>query len=143
MQTTVRTLLDSQAQGVLATQHDRQPYTSLMAFAATPDLREIVFATYRATQKHANRLANPCASLLIDNRTNTAVDFREALAISAQGKVSEVDESRYDELQQLYLRKHPELSGFVAAGDCALLQLGVECYCVVSQFQNVVKLQMP
>jgi hypothetical protein len=54
----VRTLLDSRIQGVLATQYDRQPYTSLMAFAVTPDLHWIVFATYRATRKHANLLAN-------------------------------------------------------------------------------------
>ena len=67
---TVRTLLDSQIQGVLATQHQQQPYTSLMAFAVTPDLRRIVFATARATRKYANLLDNPRASLLIDNRCN-------------------------------------------------------------------------
>ncbi|MCK7582467.1 MAG: pyridoxamine 5'-phosphate oxidase family protein [Chromatiales bacterium] len=84
---TIQTLLDSQIQAVLATQHQRQPYTSLMAFAVTPDLRQIVFATYRATQKYANLLANPRASLLIDNRCNNATDYRNAVAISAQGTV--------------------------------------------------------
>ena len=42
LQQAVKILLDSQAQGVLATQHDQQPYTSLMAFAHTPDLRWII-----------------------------------------------------------------------------------------------------
>jgi heme iron utilization protein len=142
LQQTVRTLLDSQAQGVLATQHDQQPYTSLMAFAVTPDLRWIVFATYRATQKHANLLANPRVSLLIDSRTNESVDYRDAVAISAQGTVSQVDGARRAELLQLYLRKHSELSDFVTAADCVLLQLEVERYYVVSQFQNVVELRM-
>jgi nitroimidazol reductase NimA-like FMN-containing flavoprotein (pyridoxamine 5'-phosphate oxidase superfamily) len=139
---TVRALLDSQVQGVLATQHDRHPYTSLMAFAVTPDLHWIVFATYRATQKHANLLANPRASLLIDNRTNKSADYQDTVAISAEGTVSEVVVAQHDELLQLYLRKHPQLSGFVSAKDCVLLQLKVESFYVVSQFQNVTVLQM-
>jgi nitroimidazol reductase NimA-like FMN-containing flavoprotein (pyridoxamine 5'-phosphate oxidase superfamily) len=139
---TVRALLDSQFQGVLATQHDRHPYTSLMAFAVTPDLHRIVFATYRATQKHANLLANPYASLLIDNRTNKSADYQDTVAISAEGKVSEVDVAQHGELLQLYLHKHPQLRGFVSAADCILLQLEVESFYVVSQFQNVTVLQM-
>ena len=142
MRQTVRALLDSQAQGVLATQHDRQPYTSLMSFTATPDLRWIVFATYRATQKHANLLVNPRVSLLIDNRTNESLDYNHVVAISAQGVVSEVNRERRAELLQFYLRKHPELSDFVAAADCVLLQLEVESYYVVSQFQSVTELRM-
>ncbi|MGB5259036.1 MAG: pyridoxamine 5'-phosphate oxidase family protein [Gammaproteobacteria bacterium] len=139
---TVRTLLDSQAQGVLATQHDAQPYTSLMAFAVTPDLHWILFATYRATQKHANLLANPRASLLIDNRTNESADYHDTVAISAQGIVSEVEAARRGERLALYLRKHPQLSDFTSADDCVLLQLEVETFYVVTQFQNVAELQM-
>ena len=139
---TVRTLLDSQPQGVLATQHDRHPYTSLMAFAVTSDLHWIVFATYRATRKHANLLANPRASLLVDNRTSKSADYHNTVATSAQGLVSEVDVIQRRELMQLYLDKHPDLSDFVSATDCVLLKLEVESFYVVSQFQNVAVLQM-
>ena len=139
---TVRALLDSQVQGVLATQHDRQPYTSLMAFAVTPDLRWIVIATYRATQKHANLLKNPHASLLIDNRTNKSADYHSTVAISVQGMVSEVDLARRDELLKLYLVKHPGLSKFVSATDCVLLTIEVESFYVVSEFQYVDVLKM-
>ena len=139
---TVRTLLDCQAHGVLATQHERQPYTSLMAFAVTPDLRWIVIATYRATQKHANLLTNPRASLLIDNRTNKSAGYHNTVAISAQGMVSEVDVARRDEMLQLYLDKHPDLSDFVSETDCVLLAIEVESFYVVSEFQNVDVLQM-
>lgn len=139
---TVRSLLDSQAQGVLATQHDRQPYTSLMAFAVTPDLHRIVFATYRATRKYANLQANPRASLLVDNRTSKSADYQNTVAITAQGTVREVDLAQHGELLQLYLRKHPQLSDFVSATDCVLLQLEVDSFYVVSQFQNVALLQM-
>jgi nitroimidazol reductase NimA-like FMN-containing flavoprotein (pyridoxamine 5'-phosphate oxidase superfamily) len=139
---TVQTLLDSQIQAVLATQHQQQPYTSLMAFAATPDLRQIVFATQRATQKYTNLLANPRASLLIDNRCNAESDYRNATAISAQGSVCEVNVERYAELLQLYLNKHPRLWDFVTATHCALLQIDVECYYIVNEFQNVTELKM-
>ena len=139
---TVRTLLNTQVQAVLATQREQQPYTSLMAFAVTPDLRHIIFATYRATQKYVNLLANPQVSLLIDSRCNTASDYRDAVAISAQGQAHEVSVDHYAELLQLYLLKHPHLRDFVTAPDCALLQLEVECYYVVSQFQNVAELRM-
>ena len=142
LRTTVRALLDSQTQGVLATQHDQQPYTSLMAFAVTPDLRALVFATYRATRKYANLQANPRVSLLIDNRTNESADYHDAVAISAQGTAREVEGARRAELLELYLRKHPQLRDFVTAPDCALLRLAVESYYVVSQFQNVAELRM-
>jgi len=142
LQQTVRTLLDSQAQGVLATEHDRQLHTSLMAFSVTPDLHWIVFATYRATQKHANLLANPHASLLIDNRNNKSADYLDTIAISAQGTVYEVDAARLDELRMLFLDKHPQLGDFINAPDCVLLQLGVDNYRIISQFQNVATLQM-
>ncbi len=142
LQRTVRALLDSQIQAVLATQHQRQPYTSLMAFAVTPDLRQIVFATYRATRKYANLLDNPRASLLIDNRCNNSTDYRNAVAISAQGATHEVDAARRAELLELYLEKHPRLRDFVTAADCVLLQMDVECYYVVSEFQSVAELRM-
>lgn len=139
---TVSHLLNAQVQGVLATQHDRQPYTSLMAFAVTPDLRWVVFATYRATKKYANLLANPHASLLIDNRTNKSTDYHSTVAISVQGVVSEADDAKHNELLQLYIRKHPQLSDFVNERDCVLLQLKVESFNVVSQFQNVAELKI-
>jgi uncharacterized pyridoxamine 5'-phosphate oxidase family protein len=138
----VQTLLNTQIQAVLATQREQQPYTSLMAFAVTPDLRRIVFATYRATQKYANLRANPRVSLLIDSRCNAESDYQVAVAISAQGQAHDVGADCYAELLQLYLAKHPQLRDFVTAPDCALLQLDVECYYIVSQFQNVAELRM-
>ncbi|MBI5585022.1 MAG: pyridoxamine 5'-phosphate oxidase family protein [Deltaproteobacteria bacterium] len=130
-------LFTSQKLAVLATQREGQPYSSLVAFAATPDLRGLVFATFRSTRKFENLTADPRAALLIDNRSNQTADFREALAVTAVGEVVEiVDDLRTDYLN-LYLGKHPQLQEFVAAPDCALLQLEVETYIVVEQFQKV------
>lgn len=134
---TIQAVLNSQIQAVLATQHQQQPHTSLMAFVATPDLRRIGLATVRATRKYANVLANPRVSLLIDNRCNAATDYRNAVAISAQGTAHAVEQAQHPELLELYLNRHPSLHDFVTAADCALLQLNVESYWVVSQFQSV------
>ena len=142
LQKTIRELLDSQIQGVLATLHGHQPYTSLMAFAVTPDLRWIIFATHRKTRKHANLLVNPNASLLIDNRTNEAANYHDIVAVSAGGKVREVDVAQHDKFATRFLSEHPDLNNFLAAADCALLQLDVHSYSVVSEFQNVTKLRM-
>ena len=84
-------LLDAQLVGVLATNqstptHSGQPYTSLMAFAHTPDLHYLIIATLKETQKHANLLQNACLSLLIDNRCNSVADYQQAVAISVIGR---------------------------------------------------------
>lgn len=61
----VKELLRSQRVGVLATHRDQRPYASLVAFAHTPDLRHLLFATTRATRKSANITADPRVAMLI------------------------------------------------------------------------------
>jgi hypothetical protein len=51
---TIKRILDSQKLAVLATQRDGRPYGSLVAFAATDDMKNLLFATTRATRKYAN-----------------------------------------------------------------------------------------
>jgi len=46
-------LFTSQKLAVLSTQHQGQPHASLIAFAASDDLKELFFATRRATLKFA------------------------------------------------------------------------------------------
>jgi len=72
----VRRLLDGQLLAVLGTHHAGAPYTSLVAFAATEDLRSLLFATSRATRKWANLTDDARASMLIDSRTNRAETSR-------------------------------------------------------------------
>ena len=133
----INDLFNAQLQGVLATQQDAQPYTSLMAFAHTPDLRYLIFATLRDTQKHANLLLNSAVSFLIDNRSNDPADYQHAVAISVCGRSQAIPEDQHAALLAIYLDKHPTLSVFVSSPDCALLRIAVSCYRVVSQFQAV------
>lgn len=135
--TRVDQLLSTQLQGVLATQQHNQPYTSLMAFAHTPDLRYLIFATYRDTQKHANLLLNAEVSFLIDNRTNAQIDYEQAIAISVIGHAQTIPDTDHGTQHALYANKHPQLRHFVASAQCALLRIAVNCYRVVSKFEAV------
>ena len=130
-------LFKAQLQGVLATQQQAQPYTSLMAFAHTPDLRYLIFATYRDTQKHTNLLLNSAVSFLIDDRSNDPVDYQQAVAISVCGCAQAIPDAERAAFLGIYLSKHPTLRAFVTSPDCALLRVAVSCYRVVSQFQAV------
>lgn len=136
----IRDLFASQRLAVLATSQEGQPYTSLVAFAFSEDLRQLFFATTRATRKFANLQADPRVSLLIDSRSNRSDDFREAVAVTALGSAREVTGLERQKLIAAYLVRHPYLEEFVRAPTCALLRIKVRRYALVSRFQNVLEL---
>ena len=103
------------------------------------DLRGLVFATPRATRKFENLTADPRASMLIDNRSNQVSDFREAMAVTAVGRVKELSGNQKSRTLKLYLGKHPYLKEFVESPACALLQLEVHTYILVERFQKVLE----
>ncbi len=135
-------LFTSQRLAVLATQDEGQPYGNLVAFTATDDLRHILFATYRTTRKYAHLSSNPKIAMVIDNRSNQEVDFHQAAAVTATGEVKDVAGPDRERLQDLYLSKHPSLRDFVSSPGCALLQVDVDTYYVVSTFQKIEQLHM-
>ena len=132
-------LFASQHLAVLATDHNGQPYASLVAFAINADLRELFFATTRDTRKFANLQANPRVSLLIDNRANQVTDFSAAVAVTVLGNSAELPGPARRAGTALYLAKHPHLAEFVAAPSCALIRVQVQSFFLVSRFQNVVE----
>ena len=140
--TLLRELLDGQLLGVLGTQGQGAPYTSLVGFAATADLGYLLFATGRATRKHANLVADMRASMLIDNRTNTPKDFTHAAAATAVGAVEEVAEDEAEAFDALFLGKLPHLESFVRSPSCARLRIRVSSYLVVTRFQDVVEVRL-
>ena len=139
---TLKDLFESQRLGVLATYGEGQPYSSLIAFAATNDLKYLVFATTRATRKYANLSAESRVAMLVDNRSNRDSDFHSAIAVTALGKAEEVKEGERDYFLTLYLAKHPYLEEFVNSPTCALLKVSVEKYHMASRFQNVMELHV-
>ena len=137
----IRRLLAGQKLGVLATREPRSPYQSLVAFAASKDLKHVYFATGVDTRKHANLIRFPEVSMLFDNRRNTAADFDRGIAVTVLGRVEEVKARSRKEVLGLYLDKHPILEGFVKSPSCRIFQVRVKTYIVVTHFQQVRRIQ--
>lgn len=138
----LRDLFTQQALAVLATQASHGPYTTLVGFAATQDLKYIFFVTSRSTRKYAALKSNPEISMLIDSRTNQASDFRDAVAVTALGRAHEIDKEANKDIVALYLAKHPHLEDFVSSPTCAVIRLEVRKYTVVTRFQHVMTLDL-
>ncbi|ADW18293.1 pyridoxamine 5'-phosphate oxidase-related FMN-binding protein [Desulfobulbus propionicus DSM 2032] len=131
------TLFGQQRLAVVATDSGSGPYTSLVAFAVTPDLGRLIFLTSRATQKFRNIESRPQVALLIDNRSNQPVDLARGVAVTALGTAAEAQGAAREELLQLLRKRHPELGGFADEPSTAVIAITVSRYIVVSHFQEV------
>ncbi|MBP2674151.1 MAG: hypothetical protein H6Q84_991 [Deltaproteobacteria bacterium] len=138
----VRELVYAQRLAVLCTDDRGRPYASLIAFAAAPDLKTLVFATSRPTRKFSNLSGNGRVSLLIDNRSNREEDFAEATAATVLGTAREVTGEERESCLSLYLGRHPYLSSFVRSPNSAVFRVEVESYYVVNRFQSVSELHV-
>jgi heme iron utilization protein len=136
----LKQLLQSQPLAVLATQQGGQPYASLVAFSSSKDLKRLYFATSRSTRKYAGLSTDPRVALLVDNRSNKPSDFRLAMAATATGKAAEVVPSERQMAADLHLAKHPHLKDFVNSPTCALCEIRVRTFFVVTRFQSVVEI---
>lgn len=135
----IKSLLESERFAVLATDDQEQPHLFLMAFAATADLTKIVFFTERNTNKYEHLKSNRRVALLIDNRENSGADTQEAVVITVIGEAEEVGEDEGKPLQELYLVRHPYLDRFAKSPSCAIVQVRVRSYQIVTKFQEVVE----
>lgn len=138
----LKELFKGQLFAALATQQPARPYNNLIAFAATDDLKSIIFVTRRQTHKYSNLLSNNAVSVLVDNRSNRDSDFRNAVAVTATGNAEEVRDSRREELLQLYLVKHHNMEKFVHSTDAAMFLVKVKRYFIVRNFQDVMELKV-
>jgi nitroimidazol reductase NimA-like FMN-containing flavoprotein (pyridoxamine 5'-phosphate oxidase superfamily) len=130
-------MLHTQRFAVLGTCGDGNPLCSLVAFAEADDLKTLLFATRLATRKYSHIRLNPAVSLLIDTRTNSTADFRNAAAVTAIGTAVEVTAEERDGYVEKYLEKNPELEDFVGSPECGLIKVEVKTYRVVTRFQQV------
>lgn len=130
-------LFASQRLAVLAADDGGKPYTTLVAFAGTEDLKHLIFATLRQTRKFTCITRNPHVSLLIDSRSNQVEDFSNAVAVTAMGRAGESKGDKKEYVIKRYLAKHPHLNPFTADPSCALMDVSVDTYYIVRQFQEV------
>ena len=135
-------LLTAQKLGILATLGQAYPYQNIVAFAASGDLKNILFATRRSTGKYKNLKSRKRVAIFIDDRSNRETDFRQATGITALGGALELRGQNREKFAKLFLRKHPSLREFLSAPDCALFAIRVRTYHVVLHFQDVFEARM-
>ena len=138
----IKDLLEKQPLAVLATQGDGQPYTSLMAYAFTEDLRFLVVATAMSTRKHKNIMGESRVALLVDDRSNNGEDFQNAAALTIVGEAFKVGLDERDYYCGLYLKRHPSLETFLASPSTVFFKINVHNYLMVSRFEDVVEYQI-
>lgn len=128
----------TQRHAVLATVSDGQPYTSLVAFAMTPDMTGVVFATPRNTAKYRNILANNRVALLIDTRSNTDAAYMKSEAVTVIGTAKPLRRGRKREsLAGILAKKHPALRRFIGERETAVIALKAERCFHTGSFQKV------
>jgi nitroimidazol reductase NimA-like FMN-containing flavoprotein (pyridoxamine 5'-phosphate oxidase superfamily) len=127
-----------QLHAVLATVLDGQPYTSMIAYALTPDKTGIVFSTPRKTQKYRNILNNSRVSLLIDTRSNTGRDYMSAESLTILGNAVPVRRGRKrSELARVLVLKHPDLNKIMHSTETRLIFVKIRRCTHVTRFQTV------
>jgi heme iron utilization protein len=127
----LKEVVDTQYFAVLNTVGEGVPYSNLVSFVISQDLRSLVFVTDRNTRKYRNIQENKNISLLIDNRTNRPSDVSQAIAITVIGIAREQIENK-SSLQAIFLTRHPYLQQFVENPDNALILVTVSEYIIAS-----------
>jgi len=125
----LREVIGTQYFAVLNSLGDGLPYSNLVSFAISEDLRSLVFVTDRNTRKYRNIQENKNISLLIDNRTNQPSDVSQAIAITVIGTACEETENR-SSLQTVFLTRHPHLQQFVDNPNNAMILVTVSEYII-------------
>lgn len=120
-------LLLSQDLLVLATASQGVPHTSLMAYVAAPDGREVLMATLPGTRKWANLAANPEVSLLVDDRRAAAgIPSLRALTVAGTFVPAQGDEERA--LLRRLAAARPQLEAIASAPQARAIRVRVRTF---------------
>jgi|MudIll2142460700_1097286.scaffolds.fasta_scaffold28210_2 nitroimidazol reductase NimA-like FMN-containing flavoprotein (pyridoxamine 5'-phosphate oxidase superfamily) len=127
-----------QLHAVLATEFAGQPYTSLIAFALTPDIQGLIFITPKSTRKYKNMQQNKRVSLLIDTRTNSARDYMSAESVTLLGNAHLVRRGKnWTRLAEIFAKKHARLKKIISSPETALILVEITDCIHVTKFQHV------
>jgi general stress protein 26 len=125
----LKKIIDSQNFAVLNSVGKGLPYSNLVSFVVTGDLRSLIFVTDKDTRKYNNIKENNNVSLLIDNRTNRPSDIAEAVAITAIGQARE-DLDSNQSYRDIFLIRHPYLKDFIDDPNTVLIIVEVSEYII-------------
>jgi nitroimidazol reductase NimA-like FMN-containing flavoprotein (pyridoxamine 5'-phosphate oxidase superfamily) len=138
LQEDIRKLLESQEFAVLATQGKGITVASLITFASSFDLKNLVFATPRDTGKFNLISSDENISILVDDRSLQQDNINKISALTITGKARILsNENEILEWGGLLLKKHPNLTSFLDASTSAVILIEVVKYHYVKRFQEV------
>ncbi|TFG14671.1 hypothetical protein EU537_03100 [Candidatus Thorarchaeota archaeon] len=140
LRSTVSNVFSNQRIAVLGVSKNDDPYSCLVAFVVTDDLRYVIFATMRARKKYRYMQANPRVTLMIDDREHKPTDYTNTTSIAVVGTAQEVDGTKRSDYAQLLLNKHPTLTDFVESEDSAIMEVKIEDMYVVDNFESLRKI---
>jgi nitroimidazol reductase NimA-like FMN-containing flavoprotein (pyridoxamine 5'-phosphate oxidase superfamily) len=146
---------------VLCTQGEGRPYGTVVCFATSDDLSRIWLSTTRSTRKFTHIQGDDRVALVVHNASNQPSDVFEAVAATGTGRARELTgaereaaSERYlakhphlkdftrEAASEQYLAKHPHLKEFTTSPNCALVEVNVEVFHVVTRFQEVVEIRV-
>jgi nitroimidazol reductase NimA-like FMN-containing flavoprotein (pyridoxamine 5'-phosphate oxidase superfamily) len=138
MKKTVASLLNQQAQCVLATLGDKELALHLMAYAISTDLDEIYLASLENTQKVKNMRASPNVTCLWDNRTGNNNDHNKGLAMTGFGKAQELAGESAQIAQRLLLQRNTTLEPLLSNPSVVIFAIHIDRYQWVQGYTQVV-----
>jgi len=120
-------LLLAQELLVLATASQGVPHTSLMAYLAAPDGREVLMTTLSGTRKWANLAANPEVSLLVDERRRAA-DAANLRALTVAGTFVPAQGEQERALLRRLAAARPLLGAIANAPQARIIRVRVRAF---------------
>jgi uncharacterized pyridoxamine 5'-phosphate oxidase family protein len=122
---------------VLATEGDGQPHASLIAITPINGFRQLIFATYRSTNKYRNLIHNRKVAVLIEIGDPGNSEPDEGFVLTAFGSALEIDSAENEADLYAHLKRHPDLEMFLRSKDCALIRVTLQKFQLVHGIDDV------
>jgi nitroimidazol reductase NimA-like FMN-containing flavoprotein (pyridoxamine 5'-phosphate oxidase superfamily) len=135
-------LLKTQKFGVLCTQGGGHPYGTLVCFATSDDMSRVWFSTTRSTRKFTHIEGDDRVAFVVHNASNRPSDLFEAVVATGTGHARELTGAEREAAFERHLAKHPYLKEFATSPNCALVEVRIDTYHVVTRFQEVVEIHV-
>ena len=122
---------------VLAAEGDGQPHASLIAITPVEGFRQLIFATYRSTNKYRNLLHNCKVAVLIEIGDPVNSGHDKDFVLTAYGNALEIDSAENEAELNAHLMRHPDLEMFLRSKDCALIRVTLEKFQLVHGIDDI------
>lgn len=133
MLTRVREMLLDNSLCVLCTVSGNLPYSSLMTYVLSDDLKTMYMVTVRESRKYRNLLENPKVSLLIDNRQKWVASSGEVVSsLTIEGVLKPLEPIETTLIRAKLVEGHGELKEIVGNPDCVIFGVELKTFLLLS-----------